>query len=170
MTLTPVSNQAASKSSSRRKKTTATKKPSTKKPSATTKTKIQKNKKKKSDTSVVHTNVKAEQKNDVLVESTAAQAKVVEEKRVFVFHSEKKLMSSPTFETMTIHFKKEKKSPGNNLKCSPTMKIHFDDETAKNGGLMQGKSGKRNSSIGVDSNLSFEFAETQEPCLEYKFE
>ena len=29
---------------------------------------------------------------------------------------------------------------------------------------------KRHSSFSVDSNLSFEFAETQEPCITYKFE
>ena len=164
--LGPVSTSVSSQAtSSRARKKTA---PASKKQS---KTKNCKNK------LTMAENVKVKREADVLVSS--AQAKVVEKKtHVFVFHSETELSSPSPFDTIAMRFKENKK-PGNNEKHSAAVKImepwiNYDDEenndsTSTNGNLL-GKSGKRNSSIGVDSNLSFEFAETQEPYIDYNFD
>ena len=156
---------SVSKEKSSRKMRTASKKAST-----------AKNPKIKMERDAVEVKVEEEQKVPIVKEE--AHAKVVDKKtHVFVL-SEKKVASPPPFDTMIVQFM-ESKEQYNNKKCSPGTNIlelecnssDKDDTLTTNSNNPMGKFGnKRNSSIGVDSNLSFEFAETQEPCIHYKFD
>ena len=80
---------------------------------------------------------------------------------------------------MTMHCNHNKENSGvsNNLPKNQSMEALSDKETscggivASKGDSAGGEPKNRKSSISVDSNLSFEFAETQqEPCIAYKFE
>ena len=164
-----VSNQPASRLSHRKKTTTKTKKAvATKK----------KNMKAKEKVAMDVSDLKD-------MEAKTLHAKIVHKKNhVAVLYPapEKKLSSSPSppcFDLMmTMHFKNIETSC-NNQQCSDTVKksvemqSNFDDDNNENDSAkdnLSSKFGKRNSSIGVDSNLSFEFSETQEPSVAYKFE
>ena len=163
-----VSNQPASRLS-HRKKTTKTKKAvATKK----------KNMKAKEKVAMDVSDLKD-------MEAKTVHAKIVPKKNhVAVLYPapEKKLPSSPSppcFDLMmTMRFKNIETSC-NNQQCSDTvrksveMPSNFDDDNNENDSSnenLSSKFGKRNSSIGVDSNLSSEFSETQEPSVAYKFE
>ena len=74
---------------------------------------------------------------------------------------------------MTLHFNNKENS---NLPKNQSMGGLPSDDKMSGGGNVaskdetSGRNTNRNSSVSVDSNLSFEFAETQEPCVSYKFE